>query len=97
MHTAMDELTALLSSTSSSTSVNAGPEHVLQAKRAYTMPRGLSVDNRINLIIGTLTIMIAVLSTLLAWATWRLTSDRRHRHTHHGSEYPRPTIISSQD
>ncbi|PMD42635.1 hypothetical protein L207DRAFT_510866 [Hyaloscypha variabilis F] len=43
-------------------------------------PRGLSTDTKINLIIGIFTIVTGILSTLLAWAMWRLTRDRRHRH-----------------
>ncbi|CZR55292.1 uncharacterized protein PAC_05179 [Phialocephala subalpina] len=55
-------------------------------------PRGLSLDNRINLIIGILTIIIAVLSTLLAWATWRLSHIHlRNRHLSHDED----TIIES--
>lgn len=35
-----------------------------------------------NLIIGILTIVIGFLSTVLAWATWKLTRDRRRRMGH---------------
>ncbi|TVY19214.1 hypothetical protein LARI1_G001761 [Lachnellula arida] len=42
-------------------------------------PRTLSTDNTINLIIGVLTIAVGILSTILAWAMWRLTSDGRRR------------------
>ncbi|KAE8447477.1 hypothetical protein EG329_010750 [Mollisiaceae sp. DMI_Dod_QoI] len=43
-------------------------------------PRGLSADNKINIIIGVLTIVIGILSAVLTWVTWRLTKDRR-RHS----------------
>ncbi|TVY78385.1 hypothetical protein LSUE1_G006623 [Lachnellula suecica] len=41
--------------------------------------RALSTDNKINIIIGILTLVIGILSVILAWAMWRLTSDRRRR------------------
>ena len=47
------------------------------------LARGLSTDSDINIIIGALTIVIGILSAILAWATWRLTRDRRRqRHGH---------------
>lgn len=47
--------------------------------------RSMSIDTQINLIIGSLTIATGVLSVILAWATWRLTDDRRReRHRHQG-------------
>lgn len=46
--------------------------------------RGVPLDTRVNLIIGALTIAIGILSTILAWATWRLTRDRRVRRGHEG-------------
>ena len=48
------------------------------------LARGLSTDSDINIIIGALTIVIGILSAILAWATWRLTHDRRRRR--HGHE-----------
>ena len=48
------------------------------------LTRGLSADNKVNIIIGVLTIVIGILSAILAWATWRLTWDRRLRHRLHG-------------
>lgn len=42
--------------------------------------RGLSQDGTINVTISVLTILIAILSAILAWATWRLTRRRGHRH-----------------
>ncbi|KAF8865315.1 hypothetical protein BDZ45DRAFT_796630 [Acephala macrosclerotiorum] len=50
--------------------------------------RGLSIDNRINIIIGVLTIVIGILSTILAWATWRLTHDRHVCHARHSADLP---------
>ncbi|PMD16674.1 hypothetical protein NA56DRAFT_708568 [Hyaloscypha hepaticicola] len=41
--------------------------------------RSLSADTKINLILGVFTIVTGVLSTLLAWALWRLTRDRRRQ------------------
>ncbi|KAN0101689.1 hypothetical protein V8E51_012199 [Hyaloscypha variabilis] len=58
---------------------------------AALFPRGLSTDTKINLIIGIFTIVTGILSTLLAWAMWRLTRDRRHRH---GREHSNPTSDS---
>jgi hypothetical protein len=55
------------------------------------LARGLSTDSDINIIIGALTIVIAILSAILAWATWRLTRDgRRRRHGHESAidEFP---------
>jgi hypothetical protein len=46
------------------------------------LARGLPLDTKVNLIIGALTIVIGILSTILAWATWRLTRDRRLRRGH---------------
>ncbi|KAN0101690.1 hypothetical protein V8E51_012200 [Hyaloscypha variabilis] len=45
-------------------------------------PRSLTADTKINLILGIFTIVTGILSTLLAWAMWRLTRDRRRRHGH---------------
>lgn len=46
------------------------------------LARGLPLDTKVNLIIGALTIVIGILSTILAWATWRLTRDRHLRRGH---------------
>ncbi|KAH8596688.1 hypothetical protein B0O99DRAFT_685683 [Bisporella sp. PMI_857] len=46
------------------------------------LARGLSQDNKINIILGVFSTTTGILSALLAWATWRLTRDRRHRHGH---------------
>lgn len=43
--------------------------------------RDLSTDNKINIIIGVLTIVIGILSAMLAWSTWRLTKERRRLST----------------
>lgn len=43
------------------------------------LPRAILADNKINVIIGVMTIVISVLSATLGWATWRLTNDRRGR------------------
>ena len=51
---------------------------VIQFRQLLT--QGLSADNEVNIIIGVLTIAIGILSAILAWATWKLTRDRRHRH-----------------
>jgi hypothetical protein len=53
--------------------------NILDAQPKTLLSRGLSLDNRINLIIGVLTIVVGILSTILAWAMWRLTDDRRRR------------------
>ncbi|KAF8866553.1 hypothetical protein BDZ45DRAFT_276246 [Acephala macrosclerotiorum] len=60
--------------------------------------RALSTDNTINIIIGVLTIVIGILSTLLGWAAWRLTGDRRRRLAHF-SQYsgPSPSSVSLQN
>ncbi|TVY59525.1 hypothetical protein LCER1_G000145 [Lachnellula cervina] len=56
-------------------------------------PRTLSTDNTINLIIGVLTIAVGILSTILAWAMWRLTSDGRRRvHLRSQSSSPSPSL-----
>jgi len=52
---------------------------ILRASSNYILPRGISQDNKINIIIGVLTIMIGILSSILAWSTWKLTRDRRRR------------------
>jgi len=45
------------------------------------LTRGLSTDNKINLIFGVFTIIIGVLSIALGWAMWRLMErPRRLRH-----------------
>jgi hypothetical protein len=55
------------------------------------LTRGLSTDNKVNVIIGVLTIVIGILSAILAWATLRLTGDRRRRHGHLSmSHFPTP-------
>jgi len=46
------------------------------------LPLSLSADTKINIIIGVLTIVTGVLSTLLAWAMWKLTREARRRHGH---------------
>ncbi|KAH8779323.1 hypothetical protein BGZ57DRAFT_889700 [Hyaloscypha finlandica] len=51
----------------------------------------LTTDTKVNLIIGIFTIVTGILSTLLAWAMWRLTRDRRHRH---GYRHQSPRIDS---
>lgn len=61
-----------------------------ELKTSYSLPllnnsaflnttRGLTVDTRINLIIGVFTIAIGILGCVLAWATWRLSGHRRLR------------------
>ncbi|KAH8779321.1 hypothetical protein BGZ57DRAFT_889691 [Hyaloscypha finlandica] len=52
--------------------------------------RSLSTDTKVNLIIGIFTIVIGALSTLFAWAMWRLTEDRRRRCRHES-----PTVDSN--
>jgi hypothetical protein len=52
----------------------------------------LSIDTKVNLIIGIFTIVTGILSTLLAWAMWRLTRDRRHRYGQgHGHQSTTPS------
>lgn len=41
--------------------------------------RALSPDTTINLIIGILTLAVGLLSAILAWAMWRVSSDGRRR------------------
>lgn len=55
--------------------------------------RGLSLDSKINLIIGVLTIVIGTLSAILAWATWRLTSFRRVHNYGMSAIYREPEAI----
>jgi len=51
----------------------------------------LSTDTKVNLIIGIFTIVTGILSTLLAWAVWRLTRDRRNRYRQeHGHQSTTP-------
>ncbi|KUJ24330.1 uncharacterized protein LY89DRAFT_18597 [Mollisia scopiformis] len=57
--------------------------------------RNLSIDNRINLIIGILSVVIGILSAILAWATWRLTDDRRRRCARHHHS-PEPELVPLQ-
>ncbi|KAH8779324.1 hypothetical protein BGZ57DRAFT_760872, partial [Hyaloscypha finlandica] len=45
-------------------------------------PRSISADTKVNLIIGTFTIVTGVLSTLLAWAMWKLTRAGSRRRAH---------------
>jgi hypothetical protein len=52
--------------------------------------RSLSPDTKINLIIGILTILIGILSSMPAWATWRLTGNRRRRLGHESRSTPIP-------
>jgi len=59
----------------------AWPSHSLVDPSATASPN-LSTDTKVNLIIGIFTIVTGILSTLLAWAMWRLTRDRRHRHSY---------------
>ncbi|KAL2064760.1 hypothetical protein VTL71DRAFT_3899 [Oculimacula yallundae] len=47
--------------------------------------RDLSVDNKINLIVGVLAIVIAALSAWIAWSTWTV-SRRRSRVLQHGAD-----------
>ncbi|TVY49809.1 hypothetical protein LOCC1_G000436, partial [Lachnellula occidentalis] len=55
-------------------------------------PRTLSTSNIINIIIGVLSIAIGILSSILAWAMWRLTSDgRRRMHLQSPSPSPLPS------
>ncbi|KAE8451059.1 hypothetical protein EG329_004731 [Mollisiaceae sp. DMI_Dod_QoI] len=58
--------------------------------------RGLSLDTRVNLIIGILTIVIGILSAILAWATWRLTDDRQRRRSTRHRQSPEPESIPLQ-
>ncbi|KAH9220581.1 hypothetical protein DL95DRAFT_383073 [Leptodontidium sp. 2 PMI_412] len=58
------------------------PLSTLPTPTIHILPRGISADNKINIIIGVLTIVIGILSSMLAWSTWRLTRDRRRRHGH---------------
>jgi len=52
----------------------------------------LSIDTKVNLIIGIFTIVTGILSTLLAWAMWRLTRDRRDRsRQEHGHQSTTPS------
>ena len=39
----------------------------------------LSTDNKINIIIGVLTVVIGILSAIIAWATWRLSQAHCRR------------------
>jgi len=48
--------------------------------------RALSEENKIALIIGIFSIVTSILSILLAWATWRLTRNRRRRLAAHESK-----------
>ncbi|CAG8956855.1 hypothetical protein HYFRA_00012310 [Hymenoscyphus fraxineus] len=41
--------------------------------------QGISTETKVNIIIGVLTVLLALLSTLLAWATFRLTRYRRYQ------------------
>lgn len=49
---------------------------------AALLPRSLSTDTKINLIIGVLTIATGILSILLAWAMWKLAREGRQRRAH---------------
>jgi hypothetical protein len=55
---------------------------LIDSKSIPLLARSLPLDTKVNLIIGALTIVIGILSTILAWATWRLTRDRRLRRGH---------------
>jgi hypothetical protein len=57
--------------------------------------RGLSADNKVNIIIGVLIIVIGILSAVLAWATWRLTRDRRRRHQLRGHGHGHESMFLS--
>ncbi|KAH8789897.1 hypothetical protein F5882DRAFT_401846 [Hyaloscypha sp. PMI_1271] len=52
-------------------------------------PRSISADTKVNLIIGIFTIVTGVLSTLLAWAMWKLTRAGSRRRAHES-----PTVDS---
>ena len=54
---------------------------------AVTSRSGLSIDTKVNLIIGVFTIITGVLSTQLAWAMWKLTRGSRRRRGHQ-SQFP---------
>lgn len=57
---------------------------ILPVAHSQLLKRALSPDNKINITIGTLSIVIGFLSVVLAWATWKLTRDRRRRLSHMG-------------
>lgn len=61
--------------------------YLIMSSSPIILARGLSEDNKINLIIGILTIVIGILSSILAWATWRLTGDRRRRLGHQSQPF----------
>ncbi|KAH9220580.1 hypothetical protein DL95DRAFT_34790 [Leptodontidium sp. 2 PMI_412] len=53
--------------------------HILTQPIPRLTKRDVSPDNMINIIIGVLTIVIGILSLILAWATWKLTKDRKRK------------------
>ncbi|KAL2064761.1 hypothetical protein VTL71DRAFT_3900 [Oculimacula yallundae] len=57
-------------------------------RTSINLRRGLSTDNKINIILGVLAIIVAVLSAMIAWSTWRGTRRRRRigNVRHHSEE-----------
>ena len=47
--------------------------------------RVLTTDSKVNIIIGVLAVVVAIVSAMIAWSTWRLAKRRRGLHHHHGT------------
>ncbi|KAK0119116.1 hypothetical protein ONS96_012181 [Cadophora gregata f. sp. sojae] len=66
--------------------MSALPSYGTIVPRSLT-PRSLSTENKINVIIGVLAIVVATISAMIAWSTWKL-SRRRRRLLHDGKSNP---------